>query len=324
MRLVLLALIPALVLHVYWMGFGIVVQLALAAVTASVLEIAVAKARRRAWRAQIGDLSILVLAALFVIAVPPYVPFWYTVVGITAAALIGKHAFGGLGNNLFNPAMVGYAFVLIAFPAESQRWPELAANAEFVGPLGSLALIFAPSAQVDAISGATALDYERTQLALAMMRSEMAGRTVYGALGARGWEWINLAYLAGGLWLCVIRVVPWRLPLAVIVGFVLPALVMSMANSDLYAGTLFHLLSGAVLPAAFFIATDPVSSPAGPRAMLIFGAGVGLLIYVIRVWGPYPDGVAFAILIMNAFVPLIEWVCMPLAYGRRNKVESTG
>ena len=324
MRLVLLALIPALVLHVYWMGFGIVVQLALAAVTASALEIAVAKARRRAWRAQIGDLSILVLAALFVIAIPPYAPFWYTVVGVAAAALIGKHAFGGLGNNLFNPAMVGYAFVLISFPAESQRWPDLVANAEFVGPLGSLALIFAPSAQVDAISGATALDYERTQLALAMMRSEMAGSTVYGTLGARGWEWINLAYLAGGLWLCGIRVVPWRLPVAVIVGFVLPAMVMSMANADLYAGALFHLLSGAVLPAAFFIATDPISSPAGPRAMLIFGAGVGLLIYVIRVWGPYPDGVAFAILIMNAFVPLLERVCTPLAYGRRNKSESVG
>jgi Na+-translocating ferredoxin:NAD+ oxidoreductase subunit D len=317
MRYVLLALVPAVLLHILYMGSGIVIQLALAASTAALLEIAVLRLRGKAWRESLNDLSIFVLAALFVIAVPPYAPYWFTVGGVAFAVIIGKHIYGGLGGNVFNPAMAGYAFVLVSFPAVGAQWPVIDADAGFIGPLRAALYIFAPGSAVDAVSGATVLDYSRTQAALMMMRSEMLDAEVFGTFAGRSWEWINAGYLLGGVWLLYLKVIPWRIPAAVICGIAVPAMLFAGLDPELHAGALFHLFAGAALPAAFFIATDPVSSPTAPRAMLVFGFGVGLLTYCIREWGAYPDGVAFSILIMNALVPSLDRFFRPVSYGRR-------
>ena len=324
MRYVLLALIPAVVLHVVFMGFGILIQFALAAFVGIALEIAILRLRRKPWRDGIDDLSVLVLAALFTIAVPPYAPFWFTIAGVAFAVIVGKHIYGGIGGNVFNPAMAGYAFVLVSFPVVGTQWPVIGGEADFIGPLGALIHIFASQASADAVSGATVLDFSRTQAALMVMRSEMLGDAVFGRIAGRSWEWINFAYLIGGLWLCFLRIISWRIAAGVIVGIALPALIFSGLDPELRAGVLFHLFAGAAMPAAFFIATDPVSSPAAPRAMLAFGFGVGLLIYCIRVWGAYPDGVAFSVLIMNALVPGLDRIFRPLSYGRRNTLKDAG
>ena len=321
MRYVLLALVPAVVLHVVYMGCGIVIQFALAATTAATLEIAVLLVRGKPWRDRFNDLSIFVLAALFVIAVPPYAPYWFTVSGVAFAVIIGKHIYGGLGGNLFNPAMAGYAFVLVSYPAVGAQWPVIDADAGFIGPLQAALYIFAPATAPDAVSGATVLDYSRTQAALMMMRSEMVGAELFGMIAGQAWEWINAGFLLGGLWLLYLKVIPWRIPAAVICGIAVPAMIFSGIDPALRAGPLFHIFAGAALPAAFFIATEPVSSPTAPRAMLVFGFGVGLLTYCIREWGAYPDGVAFSILIMNALVPSLDRFFRPVSYGRRSLAD---
>ena len=321
MRYVLFALVPALLLHVVYMGCGIVFQFALAAITAATLEIALLRMRGKPWRDGINDLSIFVLAALFVIAVPPYAPYWFTISGVAFAVVIGKHIYGGLGGNVFNPAMAGYAFVLVSFPAVGAAWPLIDADAEFIGPLRALRYIFAPGAATDAVTGATVLDYSRTQAALMTMRSEMLDAAVFGTIAGRAWEWINAGFLFGGLCLLYLKVIPWRIPAAVICGIAVPAMIFSGLDPELRAGAMFHIFAGAALPAAFFIATDPVSSPTAPRAMLVYGFGVGLCTYCIREWGAYPDGVAFAILIMNALVPGLDRLFRPISYGRRSVTE---
>ncbi len=322
MRYVLLALVPAVLLHVVYMGCGILIQFALAALTAASLEILLLRLRGKPWRDGLNDLSIFVLAALFVIAVPPYAPYWFTVGGIAFAVIIGKHIYGGLGGNIFNPAMAGYAFVLVSFPAVAAQWPAMDAEGGFIGPLRASLYVFAPGRAVDAVTGATVLDYGRTQAALMIMRSEMLDASVFGVIAGTSWEWINAGFLLGGVWLIYLNVIPWRIPAAVICGIAIPAMIFGGLDPELRAGALFHIFAGAALPAAFFIATDPVSSPTAPRAMLIFGFGVGLLTYCIREWGAYPDGVAFSVLIMNALVPGLDRLFRPVSYGRRTLAES--
>lgn len=314
MALVLLALIPALLVNVALVGCGVLVQFALAVTTAVALEAAVLALRGRDPRRGLCDLSVVVLAALFVIAVPPAAPWWFTVAGTAFAVLIAKHAYGGLGGNVFNPAMAGYAFVLLSYPAVASAWPDPGAG--WMGPGEALGSVFAPAVPADAVTGATVLDFNRTQSALMIMRSESGQSAVHGILAGRDWEWVNLAYLVGGVWLLFLRVIPWRIPAGVLAGVALPALVFYGLDPDLRDGPLFHVFAGAALPAAFFIATDPVSSPSSPRAMLAFGFGVGVLTYALRAWGAYPDGVAFAILMMNAFAPLLDRVLRPVPHGR--------
>lgn len=322
MGLVLVALLPALAVQVALVGCGVLVQLALAVGTAAACEAGMLRLRGRDPRRGLRDLSVLVLAALLVIAVPPTAPWWFTPAATAFAVVIAKHAFGGLGGNVFNPAMAGYAFVLISYPAVASAWPD--PQAGWVGPIEALRYVFAPGTVPDALTGATVLDYNRTQSTLMIMRSELGEAAVYGALAGRDWEWINLAYLAGGLWLLYLRVIAWRIPVGVLCGIALPALVLYGLDPDLRDGPLFHLFAGAALPAAFFIATDPVSSPAAPRAMLAFGFGVGLLTYAVRSWGAYPDGVAFAVLIMNAFAPVLDRLLRPVPHGRSAATRRAG
>ncbi|MCF5053042.1 RnfABCDGE type electron transport complex subunit D [Pseudomonas syringae] len=298
---VLLATLPGVATLCWFYGWGVLINLALAGVCAVLVDAGAQRLRGR----RVNDLSSLVTATLLALALPPYCPWWLCVAAVASGLLLGKHLYGG-NRNPFNPAMVGYALMLIAFPQSMSHWPAahgldlLAGVQQVLGLQGT-----AP----DAWAQATALDTLRTNNSLTI--DELFARSpAFGVWGAKGSEWVGLAYLAGGLLLLQQRVISWHAPVGMLAGlFVSSMLFWNGSGSDSQGSPLFHLLSGATLLGAFFIVTEPVSGPRHPRARLLFGAGVGVLTYLIRTWGGYPDGVAFAVLLMNLAVPALErWV----------------
>lgn len=293
---VLLALVPVAAVQVYLYGSGPLRLLAVACVTAVASEALALRLRRRPTAPFVRDGSVLVTAVLLALAVPPALPWWLMVFGTAVAVLLAKHAYGGLGQNLFNPAMVGYAVLLVSFPLEMTRWP-------------------APGAAWDAYTGATALDTLRTGLRESYTMQEIFAGAAFGRVGAADGEWINLAALVGGLYLLFRRIIRWQIPLAMLAGLAVPAALAHALDPGAHAGAAFHLASGATMLGAFFIATDPVTSATSDRGRLVFGAGIGLLTWIIRSWGGFPDGVAFAVLIMNLAVPLIDRYTVPRIYG---------
>jgi len=322
MRQVLYALVPTVALHVLFFGPGLLIQIVLGVVTALAAEAAALRLRGKPLPPFLLDGSAIITAVLLALCLPPLSPWWLIVSGVAFAILLAKHLFGGLGANPFNPAMVGYAVLLVSFPARLLQWlpPNVAgfepASLSFVDMLTTI-LTGTPPAQFtwDAITSPTPLDALRTDLALGMTMGEAHANAMFSAFGGKGWEWINLATLAGGGWLLALRIIRWQIPVAMLTALLVCASVMSAADPGAYAGPLFHLTSGASMLGAFFIATDPVSAATSDRGKLIYGAGIGVLTYVIRTWGGYPDGVAFAVLIMNLCVPLIDRYTIPRIYG---------
>ncbi len=320
---VLFALVPAGSAHVVLFGPGLLLQLSVACVTALIAEAGALRWRGRDAAPALRDGSVLVTAFLLAFSIPPLLPWWLGALGTALAVLLGKHVFGGLGQNPFNPAMVGYAILLVSFPAEMTRWPvpldvggthtwsELA-RLSFESFYGA-----GPATHWDGYTGATALDSIRNGLELRYTLPELLGRgDIAGSFGVRGFAWINLAALAGGLYLLARRIVRWHIPVAVLAGLLVPASVAHALDSGVALGPLLQAFSGATMLAAFFIATDPVSAATSDRGRLWYGAGIGLLAWIIRTWGGYPDGFAFAVLLMNLAVPFIDRYTVPRIYGR--------
>jgi len=233
---------------------------------------------------------------------------------------VAKQLYGGLGNNVFNPAMVGYVVVLVSFPQVMTQWLPPRGLAEFTpGLTETLQAIFTgqlPAARTwDAITQATPLDLLKTGMDAGNMVPEIRRAPVFGDFGGLGWEWIANWYLLGGLYLLYRRIITWHVPVAVIGTVVLlslPAFLVDPANNPV---PLQHIFSGALVLGAFFIATDPVSGCTSARGRLWFGAGVGIITLVIRRWGGYPDGIAFGVLLMNMAAPLIDRYTRPRAFG---------
>jgi len=323
MRSVLYALTPAVVVTVWVFGPGIVVNMAIAAVSAAATEATILKLRQRAIRPGLADGSALVTAALIAFALPPLLPWWIPALAAGIAILLGKQLFGGLGSNPFNPAMVGYVVVLLSFPAEMIQWlaPRGVADPAAGITLGShLAFTFTgilpETVTVDAITQATPLDLMRLGLANMQTVDEVSTSPLFGALGGKGWQLSSVAVALGGLYLLARRVIGWRIPVAVLAGVAIPALLFHLIDTSRFAGPGHHLFNGATMLGAFFIATDPVTAAASDRGKVYYGAGIGVLTYAIRTWGGYADGLAFAVLLMNATVPLLDQFTRPRVYGR--------
>ena len=293
---VLAALLPVVAVQVYLHGPAILWLLAVACLTALACEALALRLRRRSASDSLRDGSVLVTGALLALAVPPTLPWWLLAFGTAVAVLIAKHAYGGLGQNPFNPAMVGYAVLLVSFPLEMTLWP-------------------APGSDWDAVTGATALDALRTGLRQSYTMEEILAGPAFGAVGATGGEWVNLAALAGGLYLLARRIVRWHIPVATLAGLAIPAAIAHGLDPGAHAAATLHLASGATMLGAFFIATDPVSAATSERGRLVFGFGIGLTTWIIRTWGGYPDGIAFAVLLMNLAVPLIDRYTVPRIHG---------
>ena len=320
MRQVLYALVPGILAHAWFFGPGIFIQIGLATGMALALEAAMLKARGRPLRPFLGDCSAVVTAVLFALSVPPLAPWWIALTGMIFAIVIAKHLYGGLGYNLFNPAMVGFAAVIIAFPFDLSQWlAPRQLSAGLPGVLESLQAVFTgrlpASMQWDAITQATPLDALKTGVAENRLVTEIREAPIFGDFGGLGWEWIANFYALGGLWLLYRRVISWHVPVAVIATVVAVSTPMWLAGPDINPSPAQHLFSGALILGAFFIATDPVSGCATMRGRLVFGAGVAVLTLAIRRFGAYPDGVAFAILLMNMAAPAIDRLTRPRTYG---------
>jgi len=325
MLTVLAALIPAIGAYYYFFGPAILISLVLASVTALAAEAAMLQLRNYPVKYFLTDGSAVLTAWLLALSIPPLAPWWLIVVGTAFAIVVAKHLYGGLGNNLFNPAMVGFAVLMISFPATMTHWPTpLMLSQHPVGFSETLQYTFSGTLQgvkLDAVTMATPLDTLKTQLNLQHAMGEIKNMPIFGSFGGKGTEVIAAMYLLGGLFLLQRRIITWHTPVSFLVTLALVAALFNGIDPGRYAPPMFHLLTGGAMLGAFFIATDYVTAPTTPRGKMIFGASVGFLEYVIRVFGGYPDGIAFSILIMNAAVPLIDAYTQPRVYGHDTKPE---
>ncbi|TDX30840.1 electron transport complex protein RnfD [Modicisalibacter xianhensis] len=313
---VLLATLPGILVATFHFGWGILVNVLFAAVTGVILEAGVLRLRQRPLGMTLRDNSALVTGVLLGVSLPPFAPWWLIVVGMVAAIVVAKHLFGGLGQNPFNPAMVGYALLLIAFPVDMTQWaaPLGLFGPDAIAPGEALRHFLGLSAPTDAMTGATPLDaFKHKGETLLASEFWAADPLPPGTLDA--WHDVALAWLAGGVLLLVKRIITWHIPASLLGSLTLLASVLYAIDPSHFETPLFHLLSGAAIFGAFFIATDPVSAATSRRGKLWYGAGIGLLIMVIRPTGAYPDAVAFAVLLMNFAVPFIDYYTQPRTYG---------
>ncbi len=328
---VLGALAPAAVAHVWYFGPGFIFNLLVAAVFAVAGEAFMMRVRGRAPEAALSDFSALVTAALLAFALPSLTPWWVTATGALFGVVVAKHLYGGLGFNIFNPAMAGYVVILVAFPMQLNLWvaPRMGdidyQHLTLIQTLGfTLTGNLPDSLAFDAVSRPTPLDVMKTGLNNMATAIEIRANPVMGDFGGRGWEWIGNFLAIGGFWLLIRKVIRWHIPVGVGIGLLGPATIMYLVDPGTNPGPGFHLFAGATILCAFFIATDPVSAATSPKGRIVYGVGIGFLVYCIRTWGSYADGVAFAVLIMNMAVPAIDYLTRPRIVGHTGRVKSRG
>ncbi len=315
---VMAALVPGIVAHAWLFGPGIWVSLLLCTAFAVGLEALLLLMRGLPMKPFLADGSVLVTACLLALSLPTLAPWWLYAVGVIFAVLVAKHLYGGLGQNPFNPAMVGYAALIVSFPVYMTQWPAPAGLADH-GPtlLEAFDLVFAGQGAVspDAYTSATVLDTWKTQARLGRPVGEILAQPMFGWGGGRGQEFVALMYLAGGLFLLANRLITWHVPVAFLASLAAMTGVLHLINPGLHASPLLHLLSGGAMLGAFFIATDPVTAASTPLGKLIYAGLAGFLAAIIRAFGGYPDGVAFAVLIANVCVPFIDAYTQPRVFG---------
>lgn len=284
MSLVLAALVPGIAMLCYFFGLDYLPRLLFAAAVGLSVESAALALQRRPLRPALADGSTLVTCTLITVALPPTTSLGVLAVAVIAGVALGKHVYGGLGNNPFNPAVVGYAVVLVSFPAALAAWPQ-------------------PTDGLTAATALTTLRHREGQTIVELWAADPS----FGAVGGYGWEWINAAFLLGGVVLMALRIAAWRVPVALLGALTLLATVFYDAGSSRSLGSpAFHLFSGGTCLAACFFATDPVTHPATARGQWLFGALIGAVAFLVRGFGNYPDGLAFGILLANAATPYLD------------------
>lgn len=332
MLLVGLAAVPGFAAQWYFFGYGSLIQVLLATLTAWITEAAVLRLRKAPIASNLADNSALLTAILIGISLPPLAPWWLVVVGTVFAIVIAKQLYGGLGQNPFNPAMVGYVVLLISFPVQMTSWiPPDTLQAIKPTLLDSLSMVFTGHTLggdtmqqlqmgVDGVSQATPLDTFKTGLRAGHSADQLLAQPIYsGMLAGLGWQWINLGYLVGGLFLLWKKAIRWHIPAAMLLSLAFCATIGWIFSPETLTSPTLHLFSGATMLGAFFIATDPVTASTTNRGRLIYGALIGLLVWLIRSFGGYPDGVAFAVLLANICVPLIDYYTQPRVYGHHKE-----
>ncbi len=319
MRMVIYATLPGVLALAYFFGVGIFFNLLIASLSCLGFEALIIHLRKRPVLFYLNDYSALVTAFLLGISLPPYCPWWLVVVGSFSAIVLAKQLYGGLGLNPFNPAMVGYVILLVSFPVPMTQWatPTNVNATAAIGIVEAVQKIFFYQ-PIDGYSSATALDLMKQNSTLViddLYRKEPLFKA--GSLASAGWEWVNLAFLVGGLFLLYKRIFTWHAPISMLTALTLMAIFFYDNGSSHSGGSpLYHLLSGATMFGAFFIVTDPVSSAVSNKGRIIYGAAIGILVYAIRAWGKgYPDGVAFAVLLLNFAAPFIDYYTTPRSYG---------
>ena len=302
MRAVLLAMIPGVAAMLWFFGFAALSNIVLSAIFSVLFEALALRWRKQPLRPLLFDGSVIITALLLALALPPGASVWLLAIGCGVAVLLAKHAFGGYGQNMFNPAMAGYALLLILFPAAFTQWPT--------------------PGELDGVTGATTLNVFKQNSAQLVDAWWQSHPRYFGSIGGYGWEWINAAFLAGGLWLLYRKIFTWHIPLTLLAILGLCAAIFYDNGSSASGGSpLFHAFSGATMLGAFFVATEPVTAPRHIISRVIYGAAIGLLIFSIRYIGRYADGVAFAVLLGNAIAPLLDRITalLPSLTERRDE-----
>ena len=331
MMVVMLALAPATLYGLFTFGWPAVYLFAVTVGSAVVFEAVWLKMAGRPIAPALSDGSAALTGWLLAMTLPPWAPWWIGVLGSLIAIWLGKQVFGGVGQNLFNPAMVARVVLLISFPVHMTLFvdPSLVLNTGAPGLKDSLAVTFgvgAPPA-MDTVSSASVLGHLKTEVGRGNEWLQVFNNTydmqnvLWGAVPGSLGETSAPLILLGGLLLLGLRIISWHIPVAMIGTLAVMATIFNFIDPMAYPGAAIHVLSGATLLGAFFIATDLVTSPVSPLGKLVFGFGCGLLVYVIRTWAGYPEGLAFAVLIMNAATPLIDRYTRPRVYGRDRKGE---
>lgn len=328
MTTVILALVPATVFNLYLFGWPAVFLFCVTVAACVGMEALALVVRGRRPFPTLGDGSAILTGWLLAMTLPPWAPWWTGILGAVFAILLAKHAFGGLGQNLFNPAMVARVALLVSFPVALTSW--VAPHPLFwTGTPGfqeALAITFGGQIP-DGFSAATALGFVKTELSRGIPVSQSMGQLpdlMDMGLGLRAGslgETSAVLILAGGLFLMWKKVITWHIPTAMLGTLFVVATLGHIGNPERFADGTFHLMSGAAFLGAFFIATDYVTSPVSKSGQLIFGMGVGLLTWVIRSFAGYPEGVAFAVLLMNSLTPIIDQYTRPRRFGRTRRGE---
>lgn len=306
---VIIALIPALAASLWYFGLGAMI-VSLTAVAACVLFEWIIQKYLMKTTPSISDGSAAVTGLLLAFNLPTNIPLGLIIIGAAVAIGIGKMTFGGLGNNPFNPALVGRVFLLISFPVQMTSWP-VPVESRFQ--------------YLDASTGATPLSVIKEGVASGASVSDLMSEIpsylnlFLGNMGGSAGEIAGIALVLGGLYMIWRKIITWHIPVSVLASVAVFTGILHLADPETYVGPLFHLLTGGVLLGAFFMATDYVSSPMSRQGMLLYGIGIGVITVLIRVYGAYPEGVSFAILIMNGFTPLIDKYMKPKRFGEKVK-----
>lgn len=317
MLLVAFAALPGFLALSYFYLLGPLLNILLASTFALAIEAIILKLRKRPIHFYLKDGSAFLTAVLLGLALPPYAPWWLILIAVFFAIVFGKQLYGGLGQNPFNPAMLGYVVVLISFPVEMTTW--IAPHTDW---LIASKHVFISHALPDGWTQATALDLVKTNSKYTLEELYMQHPDSFSSLGGAARQWVNLGFLLGGLFLLYKRIISWHAPLSMLFALALMALFFwNGTGSASHGSPLFHLFTGATMLGAFFIVTDPVSGATSSKGRIIFGLGVGIILYVIRAWGGYPDGIAFAVLLMNLAAPTIDYFTKPRTYGHKKPVN---
>ncbi|RUT77968.1 RnfABCDGE type electron transport complex subunit D [Ancylomarina longa] len=306
---VVFAMLPALVFSFVYFGMGAIIVTLTAVASCYLFEYTIQKYLLKG-EPTINDGSALITGMLLAFNVPANLPIWIIIIGALVAIGIGKMTFGGLGNNVFNPALVGRVFLLISFPVQMTSWPK---------PLGFSTSYF------DAETAATPLALIKEGLkkgeALSSLMPHVPSNMdmFLGNMGGSMGEIAGAALILGLFYMLAKKIISWHIPITILATVAIFSGILHLANPEAYAGPMFQLLSGGLLLGAIFMATDYVTSPMSNKGMIIYGIGIGFLTVIIRAFGAYPEGVSFAILIMNAFVPLINAYIKPKRFGEKRK-----
>lgn len=306
---VVIALIPALAASVYYFGMGAVIVTLTSVLSCVAVEYLVQKFILKT-KPSVKDGSAVVTGLLLAVNVPSNLPIWIIIIGAVISIGVAKMTFGGLGSNPFNPALVGRVFLLISFPVQMTSWPV---------PSGFR------TGYLDAVTGATPLGIltegvkAGESVASLMEKVPTHMQLFYGYMGGSMGEIAAAALILGGIYMVWKKIISWHIPVSILVSVALFTGILWLADPTKYADPGFHLLTGGIMLGAIFMATDYVTSPMTHKGMIIYGVGIGVITVLIRIWGAYPEGVSFAILIMNAFVPLLNMYIKPKRFGKEVK-----
>jgi len=337
MFLVIIACIPGIFTKYYFFGSGTLIQILFSILVSLLLEVNILKLRFKKIKNNLQDNSSVLTSVLFGVSIPSLLPWWMVVIGLFFSIIIAKHLYGGIGQNIFNPAMVGYAVLLISFPIDMNNWHERDFSISFLNDFKqSVNIIFSKNYKCsinsdnstnyinknitpDAFTEATPLNNFKIKSHLEdnffPQESILKNKKV---TIQNSWKYINISFFLGGIFLFFKRIICWRIPISFLTSLGIVSMITYFYSKDLFMSPLFHFFSGGTMMCAFFIATDPVTTSCTNIGKIIFGCIIGFLVWIIRNYSDYPDAIAFSVLFGNMIAPFIDYNTKTSGYGHNN------